>query len=369
MRNGRWRRIIGGGAAGAIAAGLAIVGLLLGAVWLFRTEIATALMGRAARTGLATDTVAELRDGLHVAFCGAGSPFPDPTRSGPCIAVIAGRTLVVVDAGAGGVRNLQRMGIRAGGIAAVLLTHFHSDHIDGLGELALQRWIGAAHAEPLPVYGPTGVEEVVAGFNQAYRADSGYRTAHHGERIAPPAGAGMRAMPFTVAGSGQQEIWNARGLRITAFSVAHAPVHPAVGYRFEYGGRALVISGDTRRADAVADAARGADLLLHEALDATLLARLTAAAEAAGRHDLAQITRDIVDYHTSPVAAAEVAATAQVDALVLYHVVPPLLVPGAETAFLRGVGDAFHGTVAVARDGTQLSLPADSDMIERSQWL
>jgi ribonuclease Z len=179
----------------------------------------------------------------------------------------------------------------------------------------------------------------------------------------------MRAMPFRVAETGQQEIWNAGGLRITAFSVAHAPVHPAVGYRFEYGGRALVISGDTRRAAAVAEAARGADLLLHEALDANLLARLTAAAEAAGRPALAQITRDIVDYHTSPVAAAGVAATAQVGALVLYHVVPPLLVPGAEAAFLRGVADAFPGTVTVARDGTLLSLPADSEMIERSQRL
>jgi ribonuclease Z len=343
--------------------------LLLAAAWLFRADIATAVMARAARTALTTDTVAGLPDGLHVAFCGAGSPFPDPTRSGPCIAVIAGRTLVVVDAGTGGARNLQRMGIRAGGVAAVLLTHFHSDHIDGLGELALQRWIGASHTEPLPVYGPPGVDAVVAGFNQAYRADAGYRTAHHGEHIAPPAGAGMRAMPFTPPETGQLEVWNADGLRITAFPVAHTPVHPAVGYRFEYGGRAIVISGDTRRAVAVTEAARSADLLLHEALDANLVGRLTDAAEAAGRPELAKITRDIVDYHTSPGEAAAIAAEAEVKGLVLYHVVPPLLVPGAETAFLRGVPDVFHGTVMVARDGTFTSLPANSSAVDWSHLL
>ena len=79
------------------------------------------------------------------------------------------------------------MGFNAGAVEAVFLTHFHSDHIDGLGELAMLRWTGAAHTAPLPVHGPAGVERVVAGFNEAYALDAGYRTAHHG------AGAEMNA--------------------------------------------------------------------------------------------------------------------------------------------------------------------------------
>jgi ribonuclease Z len=349
---------------------LALALLALGAGWLFRAELATAIMARGAQLNMAADRIAELPDGLHVAFCGAGSPLPDPQRSGPCVAVIGGSTLVVVDAGGGGPRNLQRMGLGAGRIQAVLLTHFHSDHIDGLGELAMQRWVGAAHAEPLPVYGPPGVDQVVAGFNQAYAADFGYRTAHHGAAIAPPSGAGSRAVPFEMPAAGEQrEIWNANGLRITAFPVVHEPAHPAVGYRFEYGGRSLVISGDTRKTDSVAQAALGADLLLHEALAPHLVARLTDAAEAAGQSGLAKITRDILDYHTTPVEAAEIAQTAGVSALVLYHIVPPLLMPGAEAAFLTGVDAAYAGPVTVARDGTFVSLPAGSTRIEQAQRL
>jgi ribonuclease Z len=284
--------------------------------------------------------------------------------------VIAGRTLVVVDAGTNGVRNLQRMGFRPGGIRALFLTHFHSDHIDGLGELAMQRWVGDAHTAPLPVYGPPGVEQIVAGFNLAYRADFGYRTAHHGEAIAPPSGAGTVAHAYALPAPGTpSEIWNRDGLLVEAFAVDHEPAHPAVGYRFAYGGRTLVISGDTRRIEGMVDAARDADLLVHEALAPELVARLTSAAEHAGQAGLARITRDILDYHTTPVQAAELAAAANVRALVLYHIVPPLLLPGAEAAFVRNVSDAFAGAVTVARDGTLVSLPAAAERIEYDQRL
>lgn len=347
---------------------VAVIGGIAG--WLFRADLATFVMARGAAANLGTDRIAELPDGLHVALCGAGSPLPDPNRSGPCLAVIAGNTLLVVDAGSGGSRNLQRMRLGPGRVAAVLLTHFHSDHIDGLGELAMQRWVGAAHEAPLPVYGPPGVEAVVGGFNQAYHADFGYRTAHHGEAIAPSSGAGSQAVPFELPAPGElREIWNADGLMIRTFTVDHEPVHPAVGYRFDYGGRSLVISGDTVKLQTTADAARDADLLLHEALAPHLVARLTAAAEQAGQHGVAKITRDILDYHTTPVEAAEIARDAGVRALVFYHIVPPLLVPGAEASFLAGVDEIWTGPLAVARDGTFVSLPAGSTAVEISNWL
>src|SRR5688500_15618529 len=98
--------------------------------------IATRVMRTGAERTLAADEIADLPDGLHVALCGAGGPMPSTTRSGPCVAVVAGRTLFVVDAGTYGARNLQgAIGWPPGRIAAVFLSHYHSDHIDGLGEM------------------------------------------------------------------------------------------------------------------------------------------------------------------------------------------------------------------------------------------
>ena len=121
--------------------------------------------------------VAELPDGLHVLVCGAGGPLPDPDRSAPCLAVIAGEQVVLVDVGGSAARNAAGMGLQPGWVDRIFLTHFHSDHIDGLGEFMTLRWAGGGHAQPLPVVGPTGVGEVVAGFNRAYAQDAVYRTA------------------------------------------------------------------------------------------------------------------------------------------------------------------------------------------------
>lgn len=349
---------------------VALLALLLvaAALWLARGEVALRLMERALARNLGADPLAGLPDGLHLLLCGAGGPLPDPLRSGPCAAVIAGRTLVVVDAGTGGARNLQRLGFAPGLAEAVFLTHFHSDHIDGLGELALLRWTGAAREAPLPVHGPAGVEEVVEGFARAYRQDAAYRVAHHGPGVVPPSGAGMTARPFPAPAPGEAPaVFESNGLRVTAFAVEHEPVRPAVGYRFDYGGRSLVISGDTKKSASVAAQARGVDLLVHEALAPQLVARMNAAATAAGRANLAKITADIPDYHTTPVEAALIAQQAGVRHLLFNHVVPPLPLPGLDVVFLEGVSAAFAGDFTLGRDGTWVSLPAGSDAVEVSR--
>jgi ribonuclease Z len=342
-----------------IAIVVLVVGIVaVGLAFALRDRIATRVMERALTRSMAADPFDAFPDGLHVVLCGAGSPLPDPQRAGPCAAVIAGRSLFVVDAGSGGVRNLQRMRLPTGAIEGVLLTHFHSDHIDGLGELGIVRWVSAANTGPLPVHGPPGVEEVVAGFNRAYRLDAGYRTAHHGPTVAPASGAGLRARTFATPADGSPAVVHeAEGLRITAFTVDHRPASPAVGYRFDYAGRSLVISGDTRRSEAVVAAAEGADLLVHEALAPHLVALMNRAATEAGNAVLARITHDIPDYHTSPVEAAQVAREAGVQVLLLHHIVPPLPLPGLDAAFLRGVDEAWDGRVVLGEDGTRVSLP------------
>src|SRR5882724_2625244 len=145
---------------------------------------------------MSADPVAEMPDGLHAAIAGSGSPLPDRARGNPCVAVIAGERVFIVDAGEQASETLNRMQIEPGRIEAVLLTHFHSDHIGGLGSLTIQRWVGERSTGRMRVLGPPGLDRVVAGLNEAYALDNGYRTAHHGEAVAATDAAGMTAEPF-----------------------------------------------------------------------------------------------------------------------------------------------------------------------------
>ena len=352
----------------ALLAILAVLVVLAAAVYAFRAPLAQRLMERVAVRQLGAPPVPELGDGLHVVLCGAGGPLPDPVRSGPCVGVVAGGKLFVVDAGAAAARNLASFGFQPAAIEALFLTHFHSDHIDGLGELALQRWAGGARTEPMPVVGPIGVERVVEGFHAAYAADVEYRVAHHGEATVPPSGAGMEAVPFPAPADGHAPVvWQDGDVRITAFRVEHEPVSPAVGYRIDYAGRSVLVSGDTKRSENLQRFAEGVDLLVHEALAANMVAIMNRAATAAGRENLAKITSDIPDYHATPAEAAEIAEAAGAGHLLFYHVVPPLRAPGMEALFLEGVADAYAGPVTVGRDGTLASLPAGSKAIDVSQ--
>jgi ribonuclease Z len=348
---------------------IAIAALAGAAAYIFRGELALAVMQRVIDRNMSTDAVAALPDGLHIGLCGAGAPMPAADRSGPCVVVIAGKRNFVIDAGTGGVRTLARMGLQPGSVERVLLTHFHSDHIDGLGEMMLQRWVGGAHAAPLPVHGPAGVDAVVEGFNMAYAADKGYRVAHHGEQIAPSAGFGGAAQPFELDTAGNAIILNEGGLTIEAFKVEHAPVEPAVGYRITYKGRIAVVTGDTKKAAAVEQRATGVDLLVHEALSPKLVGLIGTAAEKGGRKNVTKIMHDILDYHTTPEEAAEVASKAKVKALLLYHIVPPLPLSALEGPFLGKAREIFAGPLYVGRDGDFVTMPAGTTEVRFTNLL
>ena len=349
-----------------LAAGL-LIALLGVAIYALRAPLAVALVKRVAARQLGMDALAELPDGLHVGLCGAGSPFPDEKRSGPCTLVVAGKRLFVFDAGAGSARNIGKMGFNHGRIEAIFLTHFHSDHIDGLGELMLQRWVSASNTAPVPVYGPAGVEAVVAGLAQAYAQDQHYRVAHHGEAVMPSSGSGGKAQPFATDATGRAVLLKDGDLEIAVFSVDHAPVHPAVGYRITYKGRSVVLSGDTKKSAAVALEARGVDLLVHEALSEPLMAMLGDAAAQAQRPKLKQLFADIVDYHSSPEQAAATARDAKVGYLLLNHIAPPLPLPGLEKAFLGNAQQFYEGPIRVGADGDFVSLPVGSKQITVSR--
>lgn len=344
-----------------------LIVLLVATLFLQRSEIVLRLYSGFTEKTTAISKVSTLEDGLHVALCGAGGPMPSAHRSGPCVAVMAGGKLFLVDSGTNGVRNLTRMGFDPGSISAVFLTHFHSDHIDGLGEVATLRWAGGNHNSPLPVYGPQGVTTVVEGFNRAYSYDFVYRNDHHGDSVAPLGGKGLQALPFaTPEPELSSIIYDELDLKIETFSVNHYPITPAVGYLFTYKGRTALISGDTTKIASVEKFAVNVDLLVHEALAAHLLKAMNEGASAAGNLPRAKIFLDVLNYHATPVEVAEIARDSKAGHLLYYHIVPPLDVPGAEATWLQGV-DAVFQDYTLGRDGTHFFLPSGSNEIIQIQ--
>lgn len=345
--------------------------LLAGAaalLYVYRGPSSLQFMQRVADQRLSEQPLADLPDGLHVGLCGAGSPFPDEQRGAPCTLVIAGQQVFVIDAGTTAVANINRMHFSPGQIDALFLTHFHSDHIGGLGELMLQRWGTAARTEPLPIFGPIGVKAVVDGFMQAYGQDKVYRVTHHGPAVIPPSGFGGTAHSFAPVGPEQRVVLiDQPDLQVVAFNVNHSPVEPAVGYRIRYKDRTVVISGDTLPTPAMQREAQGVDLLVHEALSPVLTAVLEQSAAKVGRTNLEHVFHDIPNYHTTPEQAAQIAQDAGVGMLLLNHIVPALPLPGMETVFLGTAPTIFNGPLRVGTDGDFVSLPAGSKAIEFSQ--
>ena len=346
---------------GVLAAGIVLLGVGC------TSGIQDRLVDRVITTRMANQVDPLANDGLQVLICGSSSPLPSRDAAGPCVIVAAGGRLWIVDAGDGSAENLQLWGINGGSIAGVLLTHFHSDHIEDLQAMNLQSWVAGRDA-PLPVYGPDGVGDVVDGFQLAYKHSHEYRTAHHGADLLPAAAGDLRAMPLAIqkgdpAGTAV-EVFSRDGLRVRAIKVEHAPVDPAVAYRFDYRGRSVVISGDTTASEAVVTLSRDVDVLVHEALAAHIVRRMTSAAEKADNPRMAKITHDILDYHATPLEVAEIANRANVQLLVYYH-----MVPYPENAFIgdvwtRGVSDVRAEGVELSFDGMLIVLPPDSNEIK-----
>ena len=327
---------------------------------IFQVQIGERLFAKAVSKGFGNNVLSDLPDGLHVILIGTGSPLADPSRAGPSTAVIAGKRVFIIDSGGGAVRAMGEIGLSPAATERVLLTHFHSDHIDGLGELMLQRWAGGGYDEPLPIHGPEGVTEVVEGLNAAYAQDKDYRIAHHGADIVPPNGFGGTPILIETGRLMEQS-----GLIITTFAVDHEPVSPSFGYRFEYKGRAVVMTGDTAYTEDLAAHAKDADILISEALNPDMVSVIEMAARDAGNNRIGKIMSDIPDYHITPVQAAQVAQDADAGLLVFTHIVPALPTAYLDAAFTKGAAEKFSGDILVGQDGMMFSLMPGSDEIVR----
>ncbi len=229
-------------------------------------------------------------DSLVVTLLGTGTPLPQIERLGPSTLVEAGGKRFLFDAGRGTTIRLEQAGIRAGEITVVFLTHLHSDHTVGLPDLWLTGWLFPVGGRPTPLHiiGPTGTQELVRGMKTAFASDLRMRAA--GERLAP-SGAALDGMEF----DREMTVYDEGGVRVDAFEVDHGgALKPAYGYRLTYGGRSVVISGDTRYNENLIRHAAGTDVLVHEvAMAPAAIAALPP-------------IQFILGLHTSPAEAARV---------------------------------------------------------------
>jgi len=319
------------------------------------------LIDQGAKLALRGNRTDLMDDGnLNVVTCGTGSPLAAAGRASACTAVLAGGHFFLVDVGPASVHNLGLWRMPLERLDGVLLTHFHSDHIGDLGETVTQSWIAGRKA-PLPVYGPPGVDRVVAGFQEAYVLDRGYRVAHHDAANMPPEAGTLAARTLALPSPDEAAVVFERdGLRVTAFRVDHTPVSPAYGYRFDFAGRSVVVSGDTKPTENLVRQSKGASILVAEALAAHIIERVSQGISEGGNARLGRMSHDILEYHTSPAQAVEMARDAGVEALVLTHLVPAPTNRVMEWFFLRGTEGLWSGEVILARDGMLISLPPNS---------
>jgi ribonuclease Z len=363
-RRRSWRRT------GAAAALVVLASVAVGAAALLNPKVEQRIFDRAAQQRTSATNTAPLEDdAMRIAICGSSAPLPSQQRAKACVSVFAGGKFYLVDVGPESVENLVLWGIPMAQIGGVLLTHFHSDHIGDLGELNLQSWAGGRPA-PLAVYGGPGVDRVVEGFNGAYRIDQGYRTRHHGEKVMPPATWPMVAHqvdlvgPETAAKDRTALVLEDGALRITAVEVDHTPIAPAYGYRFDYKGRSVLITGDTKYLPSLAKAAKGVDVLVSEAISVPMTRSLGAGATAGGRSGAAAIMHDIEDYHITPEQAASIANEAGVKLLAFYHLLPAPDSALTRRLFAQGISSARRGDWTLASDGSLYTLPIGSARVE-----
>ena len=229
--------------------------------------------------------------GLKVTLLGTGDPTPRIDRFGPSTLVEAGTEKLLFDVGRGATQRIFQLGMPLRAVTGVFLTHFHSDHTVGLPDLWLTGWLSprfGGRMTPFRIWGPTGTQELMSGLETAYQADIKIRIEDQNY--------GREGISIVAEDIAEGVVFERNGVRVTAFDVDHGDViKPALGYRVEYGGRSVVISGDTRFSENLIQFSTGADLLIHEvgAAKAELLAKSEGA-------------RGIIAHHTTPEEAGMV---------------------------------------------------------------
>lgn len=244
---------------------------------------------------------------IKVTLLGTGNPVPVMNRFGPSTLVEAGEQKFLFDVGRGALQRLRQIKTRWQDIDGVFFTHLHSDHVVGFPDAWLTGWLVApGRNRALRVWGPTGTKQMMSHLAQAYEFDIGIRQSD--DRASAD---GVVILSEDIK---EGIIFEKDGVTITAIEVDHAPVAPAFGYRIDYRGRSVVLSGDTRVSDNLVRHAQGVDLLVHEVVSPESILRNGRTAEQA---------RSVIQHHTSAEQAGEVFARVKPKLAVYSHIGQP----------------------------------------------
>ena len=293
--------------------------------------------------------------GMRVLLCGTGSPQPSAATAQACTLVSAGGKLFVFDAGEGATRSLTGSGVPVHEIDQLFITHYHSDHFNGLGTLINHGWIWGRSA-PLPVTGPMGTTTVVNSLNAAYTLDNKFRSDNMSDLAANKQGG--QAVPTDIEfadGARSARVYDRDGVTIDAHLVVHDPVAPALGYVIRYEGKKVFISGDTMISPLNMPAMQDADLVVHEAYATHLVRRAIPIMKELGNDYDAMVAERTIAYHADTVELAKQAQQAGVKHLALTHLTPYPDGFVARRLFTRGMSEFYSGEITVGQDGTVLT--------------
>jgi ribonuclease Z len=294
--------------------------------------VSSARFALLAVTLLSTLTLAQNapKHSLKVTLLGTGTPRPVMQRFGPSILVEAGGQKLLFDCGRGCTQRLYQAKVPFSEVTALFLTHLHSDHIVGIPDLWLTGWINGRRT-PLRVWGPRGTQQMMKGLGQAYEFDIHIRRDVD-EQI-PGEGVVEKATDIE-----EGVVYEDGGVKVTAFNVDHGLVKPALGYRVDYGGHSVVLSGDTRYSENLIKFAQGSDVLIHEVLAANAYEALNAALTK-------RQMEKVMAHHTKTEEAAMVFAKVKPKLAVYSHIVPP-----NATDLLSDTRKGYSGPVEVGED-------------------